>query len=432
MTLDRTNRWLLGTAIVLLVWTGLQLWLDSRPEAPLFTIPPIQALEVRAIDVQRGDDHLRLERGERWAVSEPRALGADEERVGAFLRDWSTGFTPDLRLLRGDAGLEAWGLDPASRTTLRLEGDDGPLVELYLGAAVAGGGHHVGRPGDDGVYRGRVPGAWRLDLDPEAWRDARLFPFAKDDLAALVLEGPAGRFGFVRTEGPDRATWSDDGRTGFEPSSRVLDAVARSLCDAQATRILEGEEADRARLDADLGRSRVALTTEAGRTWTLQVGAEVGGAVWAAIDGDPRLFQIPIGVARQLDKDRRALRERTVLRIERSEQARITWSQGAHRLVLAPQGEHGWAIVEPPGWDPGTELDLAANSLVNLQAVEVLDGPHPSDASVDIELLDAAGSTSIHLRPDGERWLAWDDARPETFVLRGAVLDRLLRVFGAR
>jgi hypothetical protein len=51
---------------------------------------------------------------------------------------------------------------------------------------------------------------------------------------------------------------------------------------------------------------------------------------------------------------------------------------------------------------------------------------------VDIELLDAAGSTSIHLRPDGERWLAWDDARPETFVLRGAVLDRLLRVFGAR
>ena len=434
MKLDRTNQLLLGSAVVLLAATGLRIWQDGRPPPPLFVIEPIQAMRVQAIDLTQGERHLRLEHGERWAITEPRALSADEDRLGAFLRDWAAGFTPDLRLLPGDVGLEAWGLDEASRTTLRIEGEGGPIAELYLGARLSGGSHYVGRPRDDGVYRGRVPGSHRLDLDEAKWRDSRLFPFAKDDLASMVIEGANGRLGFRRVETDDRAFWTAADGTDFEPSSRALDGIGRSLCDVKASAILEGAEAEAARPGAALGQSVVTLTTEAGEAWTLRLGGEAEGGIWAAIDGDARLFVVSRAVATQLDKDRSALRDRTVLRFDRSPNARITWRQGEHRLVLAAEGARGWTIAEPPGWGPTDELDLAANSLVNLQALEVLDVPHPAigDGAVRIDVSDAGQTTTVHLVPDGERWLAFDEQRPATFVLRGAVLERLLRVFGAR
>ena len=433
MTLDRTNRWLLGTSIVLLSLTGLRIWQDSRPDDPLFVLPPLQDLHVRAVEYTSPEGRLRLERGERWAITAPRALSADPERVAAFLRSWSTEFTPDLRLRLDDSALEPWGLDPASRGTLRLEGDEGPLVELYVGRRLSGGSRFLARPGDKSVYRGRIPGGHLLDPDPEAWRDNRLFPFDKDDLAGLRLEGPEGVFEFARLESDERAWWTAAGSTDFEPSSRVLDGIARSMANVEASATLEGESAEAARAGAGLGKVRVVLSTEAGVDWTLALGGDTDGGRWAAIEGDPRLFKLPLAAVRQLEKDRGALRDRTVLRIDRSPASRITFTQGEHRLVLAAEGERGWAVIQPADWPASAELDLAANSLVNLQGLDVIDGPHPQpgERALRLEVEGDTPTTTLHLVPDGDRWLAFDPERAGTFVLRGAVLDRLLRVFGA-
>jgi hypothetical protein len=434
MKLDRTNQLLLATSVVLLAFTGLQIWRSAQPPAPLVSVAPVQALQVYAIDVRRADRQLRLERAERWAIAEPRALSADEERIGEFLREWGRGFTPDLRLQPGDTSLAEWGLDPTSRTVVRLEGDAGVIVELYLGARVSGGGHYLMWSGDGGVYRGRVPGSHLLDLDVDAWRDSRLFPFAKDDLAGLVLDAGHGRFGFRRVETETRAYWIADEDTDFEPSSRALDGIARSLSDVKAAAILEGEDAAAARTSAGLGRAGATLITEVGTSWDLTLGEPTDGGVFAAIEGDPRLFVLPKGAANQISKDRATLRDRTILRFDRTPNARLTWTQGEHRLVLAADGERGWAVAEPAGWDAGTELALAANSLVNLQALDVFDVPHPEPGpdSIRLDVEDTGTQRSVYLVPDGGRWLAYDPERQPTFELRGAVLDRLLRTFGAR
>lgn len=427
MKLDRTNQLLLATSVVLLFATGLRLWSDGRPAAPLFEIPPLQALHVRAIDVKQGDQHIRLERGERWALVEPRALPADEATIGEFLRDWGPGFRPDLRLPPSDQGLDTWGLDEARRTSLRIEDAEGARVELHLGAPTAGGGRYLQRVGEPGVYRGRVPGSHRLSLDVADWQDQRLFSFTKDDLAHLGLETVHGTFGFDRVETPERASWQAAQGTAFSPSSRTLDGIARSIADTELVEILEGADADARRPEA-LERAVARLRTESGRAWVLRVGPEAPRGHYAAIDGDPRLFVVPTGLVVQLETPPSQLRDRTVLRLTRSPDLRIRWTQGAHQVVVAPEGARGWRLLEPATAAAPDELSLAANSLVNLQAVEVLDDVTRPPASVTIS--DHAGA-QVELAPDGDRWLAWDARRPETFVLRGAVMERLLRVFGA-
>jgi hypothetical protein len=225
--MDRTNQLLLGTAAILILLTAGRIWQESQPPAPLWTLAPVSPSDVTAVSLTAPGGSVRIERAaDGWRLVEPVARVADRSKVQDLLRDWSDGFEADLKLVERPTAeeLASFELDEARRTTLRLEGTP---VALRLGRPVSGGSHFVQSAAGGPVFRGRVPGAFRLQGDEGAWRDRRLFPFAKDDLSALVLEGTHGRFAFERVETPERAWWRAGPGTEFEPSSRTLDSMGR-------------------------------------------------------------------------------------------------------------------------------------------------------------------------------------------------------------
>jgi hypothetical protein len=442
MKLDRTNQLLLATVVILGVIAGLR-FLDSlKPPAALWSVDGIQSPSVLSIEYVTPEGTLRLARSDSgWLLELPRELPADTKKVDTFLRDWTEGFAPDLRLdprPSGDA-LEQFGLDDAHRSELRIEGNQGTLAHVFVGKTIAGGSHYLVQPGEPSVYRGRVPGVFRLAPDADEWRDKRLFPFEKDDLSGLVLQGGKGDFEFARAETTDRAFWTGVRPEGFEPASRSLDAMGRSLGNLKAQRILEGDEAEAARADAGLADPTLVVraTTESGRVWLLRFGAEEtpNETVWASIDDDPRLFVLPKSIHRQFDKDLDDLRDKTVVHFRRDEEPTVQWSENERIVRVSPDGQRGWTVLSPPDFAPDPQqLSLAANSLLNLQATEVLFEEHPRwpKAGPRIEIITASGTKVVTISPEPDeqgRHLAVVSGREPVFVLRGAVVERLLRVF---
>ncbi len=443
MKLDRTNQLLLATVAVLGGLALLRFADGLRPAETIWSVDPISEPAVTQVTWTTPEGRLVLDRVDSgWMIREPIERPADREKLSTLLRDWSEGFAPDLRLdPRPSAeALAAAGLDEAHRSELRIEGPSGTLAHLLMGAKIAGGSHYVQRPGRPGLFRGRVPGGYRLDIDPDAWRDTRLFPFAKDDLAGLTIEGPHGAFAFRRVEEPDRAFWEGVSPAGFVPSSQALDQMGRSLANLQAKKILEGDDAAAARIAGGLEAPVlvVVATTEGGRTYTLRFGAEDAQdkTVLAEIDGDARLFRLAAGVLRQFDKDAETLRDKTALRFRRTDGPVITWSENERIVVIEPAGERDWTVVRPGDFTPDPrELGLAANSLLNLRAAELRFEERPllpkAAPMIQVQTADGA-SQSIQIAPEPDadgKYVAVVAGKEATFVLRGAVVERLLRVF---
>ncbi len=442
MRIDRTNRMLLLTAMLLLGATGLRIWQDSQPPAPLWSLTALDLATVTAVEMQKGEERLVIEKADSgWMLREPRELTADKTKLENLLRDWAKAWGPDLKLMEDpdDEDLVQFGLDAASRTELHVRVAGGEHCALELGKGTTGGSQYLRRVGDHAVYRGRVPGSWQLKLGEDEWRDKRLFPFEKDDLSGLDLKTTTGTFRFVRTETEKEARWSAVAPTDFDVSSRQLDVLGRALAGLKAQRILEGTEAIDARTKAGLeaARVRVVATTEGGKAYVLSLGAEadVGRTTYAGIDGDERVFVLTMATFRQLDKKLDDLRDKTVVHFVRDDAVSVEWSEGGRTVRIEPDGEHDWDVKEPVGFDPGPkDLVLAANSLLNLQAAEIVDGADagllPDGPVVTVTTKDgskqvlrlgaAAGDGKIYARVDG---------RSPTFILRTAVTDRLAKTF---
>lgn len=437
MKLDRTNQLLLGTVLVLGLLAGLRLLDDLRPAEALWSVDPFDPAAIQSILWATPSGTLALERADsRWMMTAPIERPADPDVIGTFARDWYEGFTPDLRLdPRPSAeSLAAVELDEAHRSELILRGPDGDLAHLVMGKKIGGGSHYLQRPGDKSLYRGRVPGSFRLNTDPDAWRDARLVPFAKDDLAEIVIEGGHGRFVFRRLETPDRAYWEGVEPAGFAPSSRALDQMGRSLGNLKAKRVLEGDEA----LAAAVTDPAVVViaTTEAGASYTIRFGApdDAAETVHASIDGDDRAFLVASSVLGQFDKSAKELRDKTVIGFRRPDAPTITWIQEGRTVVVVPDGDRDWAVQSPADFAPEeSQLQLAANSLLNLQAAEVVDAPvelSPGGPRVEIATADASRVLLLAPAPDDQgRHLAQIEGGTATYVLRGAVIERLMATF---
>jgi hypothetical protein len=442
MKLDRTNQLLLATVVVLGGIAALRFYDSLRPAEALWHVAPFQPQAVTGIEYRTPEGTLTLTRADSgWMMESPSRLSAEGDKVTTFLKDWGEGFSPDLRLdaRPSKESLATFGLGDEVRSDLTITGTTGTITQLQLGAKIAGGSHYLQQPGDPSVYRGRVPGVFRLAVDADAWRDKRLFPFAKDDLAALSIDGPKGAFEFARVETTERAWWTGVAPAGFEPSSRALDTLGRSLGNLKASRVVDDDEAASLRPQAGLETPRLSIvaTTESGQRHTLRFGAEeqAGSTVWAAIDGDPRLFVLPKSVERQFDKGEDDLRDKTALHFRRNDQPQVTWTEGATRVVLEPEGQREWRVLEPAGFAADSrELGLAANSLLNLQAAELrFDAPLelPDDGPrIEVVTGDLTQVLRISAEPDASGgYLATVQGRAPVFVLRGAVVERLLRVF---
>ena len=442
VTLDPTNRRLALVTAVLVLATAVQVVEDSRPPETLWSTGEILEPAVQSIGFATSEGQILIERTRMgWRLTEPEALSADKAKVEALLRDWSPGLTPDLKLMdqASTEDDERYGLSSENRTTLQIKGKTGSLVDLEIGTSIAGGSAYLRQAGSRAVFRGKVPGLARLKVDPTRWRDMGLFAFEKDEVLRIELDGVGEGLSFTRTASDDAgtSTWTARKPENLNVSSRKIDLMVRSLANLKARQIIEGEalNAVRGAAAVDSPRITVRVETRDGKQHALLLGAEEdpNHTVYASVEGREGLFVLPVASYRQFDKTPADVRDMTVLKVERSVDTRVRFVEGDRRVLVGPEGERDWKVLDPADFGtPDSELKLAMHSLTNLQAAEIRSETSlPTDPlGPRFEISDGDNSQTLRLATgkEGEH-LATVDGRNGTYVLRNNAAERLLRVF---
>lgn|GEM_PF-6004464 len=425
--IDRPTRWILGTAALLLVLTGLRIAQQNRPAEALWAVPGEAAKAVHSIDLSSDEASLALRRsGEGWSIEGSDAR-VDADRVALLLGDWVDGFAPDGAVgeARSEEELARFGLDSPHRMELVLRGATTRAV--WLGKALPGGSHFVCAPQSSDVFRGRVPGASRLATDEAAWTDRRLLPFEPGDVTELTLRRGGETTRFVRsTQGQRR--WAAADPAGFVGSPLAAEAMVRSLASFKPKAVLPADEAEAARAAGEVAGD-LSVEAVAGARWTLRFGASGQGDGILTLDGDPRVLIAPAAMRAVFDKSQDDLRDRTVVAFERDGQTRIEVRRGPRRLVLEPSGDRGWKLADRSGGAVGaTELSLAANSLRDLQAVALTQPPPDLGPAPLVISIQGASSTQL-LRIDDRSpngpFPAAVEGRDGGFIVRAGVVQRL-------
>ena len=424
--------------------------------------------EVRGLRLAGKGPEVRLERaGDGWRVTAPLEAPADRAAAEALL-DAALELRRRQRVAEPDAGLASFGLSPPRmRLTLELAG--GGTRELEVGDENPFDGSLFVRAGGGPVVA-VAPGA-RYSLEKGLFdlREKQVFPVEEKDLVRLELKGPRIDAVLVRQGGEWRlsspiaeradraavgrlasalrglrATRFDDApgpAAGYGLDQPRFEVTARGPGDAVRTMVLGeappaeppgGKPAGGKSAPAKAAAAKAAAG-ESGKE--KQVAGKPAADWWARVSGSRSLAAVPGSVARDLDLDLWALRDKALLRFEMDKVAAIRVERGAEALEArrgpsAPDGgpSPDWALTAPRA-APATAWKLSGllYALEGLQAARFADergmrlAEHGlAPPATVVTLLGAGGETLARLE-------VGKASGQETFV-RGSASPRIAAV----
>lgn len=430
MILSRTNVALMGVAVLLAAVLTLDVIRHRPSEAATFHEWP--ALDPDVIDglhLSNPDGEIDAVRENfRWkfATGEP----MDDDLVDKVLYTFDEPLRADVRVAEDVEDPALYGLDDDHRIDLELSQEGQVVLTLEIGRSMAGGVSFVRPPGDRGVFRGRIPGRFRLEKAPIQWRDLH------------VLDLPEGRVDHLTvTRGDDvwhyqrlTESWVCEELPEMMLDARLVEAMARGLGGLRAARIADDPPED---AFADLAL-QAEVTAQGHDPKLLEFGREVeDGGRYVRHDG--RSFVIAPARFGTFDKGPRDLRDRIITKVDWREIERVTVRKGPWRFVVVPIGENVWAVEEPRGYSIDLrELAFTVNALVHLRAFTLEDDVSAADARVDdaealvvtIDRIESAPITVAISPLIGDVHYVRREGRDQTYVVREASARLLVKGFG--
>jgi len=163
--------------------------------------PGADSTGVRKASIEKSGTKIELERrGEgEWAMTSPIADRADAEAVRSMLDSMAT--IDAIGFYDGDkADRKAFGLEPGTGTKLRVEKDDGSVVEFLVGneAVDAPAGNYLERLSDHQVVKAPDWVAKKYLPEPNEFRQRRLLSCRLDDIRRLTWSVGGETFSIAR------------------------------------------------------------------------------------------------------------------------------------------------------------------------------------------------------------------------------------------
>jgi hypothetical protein len=424
--------------------------------------------EVRALRLAGKGPEVRLERaGDGWRVTAPLEAPADRAAAEALL-DAALELRRRQRVAEPDAGLASFGLSPPRmRLTLELAG--GGTRELEVGDENPFDGSLFVRAG--GPVVAVAPGA-RYSLEKGLFdlREKQLFPVEEKDLVRLELKGPRIDAVLVRQGGE----WRLSSPIAERADRAAVGRLASALRGLRATRFDDapgpaaGYGLDRPRFEVtargpgetvrtlELGEAPEAPAGASGKPSAAKAAAGKSGDekqaagkpaadMWARVSGSRSLAAVPGSVARDLDLDLWALRDKALLRFDMDKVAAIRVERGAEALEArrgppAPDGgpSPDWALTAPRAAPAAAwKLSGLLYALEGLQAARFADergmrlAEHGlSPPSAVVTLLGAGGETLARLevgKASGEETFVRGSASPRIAAVPTSSLSQIPR-----
>lgn len=315
---------------------------------------PVGRDQVKAMRLAARGQEVRLERAEgRWRIVAPVAAAADQGAADALL-DAALGLRRRQRIAEPDAGLGAFGLDPA-QVRLTLELAAGGSRTLETGAESSFDGSLYVRV-DGGPVVSVGPGArYSLDKGLLDLRERQLFPVEEKDLARLEVKEPKLAFALAREKGE----WRLSAPVAERADGAAVEGLLTTLRELRASRFDDAPGPDRG-YGLDRPRFSVKLAGAGGTARTIELGAPPakGGKaepeLWARVSGNRALAAVPAGEAKGLEVDLWALRDKSMLRFEADRVAALRVERAGQvievrRSAPAPDGgvSSEWTMAAP-------------------------------------------------------------------------------------
>ncbi|MDZ4801047.1 MAG: DUF4340 domain-containing protein, partial [Bryobacteraceae bacterium] len=185
---------------------------------------------------------------------------------------------------------------------------------------------------------------------------------------------------------------------------------------------------------------QVSVTGKDNKTTTLQIGEDTptGGAWYAKLDGDPRVFSISGGVKGGVDKNWRDLRDQRLITSDDQKLSRVELAAGKTPAVeFGRTGDSEWQILKPrPLRADGMTVDELVRKIRDTKLASTATDEQESKYAADfaagtrvalVTLTDPSGAQSLDVRKKGEEYLAKSSAVETVAKVDKELADSLVK-----
>jgi len=305
----------------------------------------------------------------------------------------------------------------------------GPLVALVLLAALAGAFW------------------WSETKDPKSDDPTGKGGSSKDNPKLLTLKDDDVTRVAIRRTGSEPVTLSrtKDGWTMQAPKPVRTDAdavngVVSTMTGLTWERLVEDKAANLAPFGLATPALQVSVTGKDNKTTTLQIGEDTptGGAWYAKLDGDPRVFSISGGVKGGVDKNWRDLRDQRLITSDDQKLSRVELAAGKTPAAeFGRTGDSEWQILKPrPLRADGMTVDELVRKIRDTKLASTATDEQESKYAADfaagtrvalVTLTDPSGAQSLDVRKKGEEYLAKSSAVETVAKVDKELADSLVK-----
>jgi hypothetical protein len=305
---------------------------------------------VTGIDVAGPDEVIGVESADgKWRLTRPLARPADADAVNDFLEKLGAARVKEF-VAENPASLQAYGLDRPVRVDIHTGRDKDRATKSLL----------VGRPdpAKQGVYAMR-PGEPSVLLLPEdldkavprsaaAVRDKTVFPFDREKVARVEIDGPRGTVTLAR----ENNQWKITAPEALAADQTEASALLQKLQGLKAQAFLTEDASGIPRYLAKPAL-RVIVTDDGGRASTLLLApsSERRGnqpSAYAAVAERGPVALVSASALDDLGRTANDLRDRRLLgNLEPKDVQRVTVKRAGKTVVLERKGEGEWRMAEP-------------------------------------------------------------------------------------
>ena len=429
-------RGLLIALAVLVALAGGVYWSNKAKEAdakkPPADAPPkvldLQGNPVAKIEIRRtgGETTVVERKGDKWTLTAPRPLAADQEAVGSAL--------VTLTALNADRLIEAKASDPGAYGLAQPAIDvaftqkDGKSRQLLIGDEVpTGNGYYAKLADDPRIFSIASYSKTSLDKTEKDLRDKRLLTFDTGKLSRIEIaaKGPAFELGKN-----NQNEWQILKPKPLRADGGLVDELIGKLQDAKMDPSATDEDARKAASAfASAAQLAVVKVTDAAGIQQLQIKKDAEHNYYGRSSVVEGVYKLTPGVGSAFDKSLEDFRNKKLFDFGWTEPTRVDVRDGAMSASYQRAADK-WTFG-------GKQMDASSvgavvDKLRDLTAAKFADkGFSTSFIDLTVTSNDGKRVEKVSLSKTGNDWFATRESEPIVYQLDANVVDELRKTIAS-
>jgi hypothetical protein len=238
----------------------------------------------------------------------------------------------------------------------------------------------------------------------------------------------------------DKNGWAMQSPKAVHTDTEAVAGVVSTMTGLTWDRLVEDKGGDPGQFGLSQPALQVSVTGKDGKRTTLQVGDDTpaGGAWFAKLDGDPRIFSISGGVKAGVDKTWRDLRDKRLITSDDQKLSRVEVNTGKSAPVeFGRTGDNDWQILKPrPLRADGFAVDELIRKVRDAKLPSAATDQEESKRAAEfavgtrvalVTLTDPSGTQTLDVRKKGEEYLAKSSAGEAVATVDKDLADTLTK-----